>query len=229
MRRGLIALVGIIVALVVVAQFVLPGLAAKRLRSDLAKQGSDVHVEVSAFPAIKLLFNHADKVTVSVGSYKTDDASSDDSDDSGDDLPDLLAQTKATKKLDVDVRVLNDSLLRMQDVRLHKDGNALTANVTLLQSDIDTALPAQLKLTGSDADGLTVSGSTDAFGEGFDAEARVEADDDGSLVLRPDTEGIDLGDLISISIFDDKRVAVDSISARSASDRYDITIHGHLR
>ena len=50
MRRGLIAFVAILVALVVVAQFVLPGLAAKRLRSDLAKQGTDVHVEVRRFP-----------------------------------------------------------------------------------------------------------------------------------------------------------------------------------
>jgi hypothetical protein len=226
MRRGLIALALIIVALVVVAQFVLPGLAAKRLRSDLAKQGTDVRVEISAFPAIKLLLNKADKVTISAGTYKTDDGSSDDSGD--DDLPGLLAQTKATKKLDVDVRILNDRLLRMQQVSLHKDGNALTASVTLLQSDIDAALPAHLRLTGSDEDGLTVSGSTDVFGEDIDADARVEVDD-GSLVISPDSEGIDLGDLVSVPVFEDRRVAVDSISARSASDRYTITIHGHLR
>jgi hypothetical protein len=228
MRRGLIAFAGILVALVVVAQFVLPGIAAKRLRSDLAKQGSEVHVEISAFPAIKLLLGKADKVSVSVGSYKTDDGSSDESGDA--DLPDLLAQTKATKKLDVDVRVLNDRLLRMQQVRLHKDGNALTANVTLLQSDIDAALPAHLRLTGSDANGLTVSGSTGVFGEDVDADARVEVDDGGSLVISPQGAGdIDLGDLVSVPIFEDKRVAVDSISARSASDRYTLTIHGHLR
>jgi hypothetical protein len=228
MRRGLIAFAMIVVALVVVAQFVLPGLAAKRLRSDLAKQGSDVHVEISAFPAIKLLLNKADKVTISVGTYKTDDGSSDDS--GGDDLADLLAQTKATKKLDVDVRVLNDRLLRMQQVNLHKDGNALTASVTLLQSDIDAALPAHLRLTGSDKDGLTVSGSTSVFGEDIDADARVEADDDGSLVISPQGgDAIDLGDLVSVPVFEDKRVAVDSISASSASDRYTLTIHGHLR
>lgn len=227
MRRGLIALAGILVALVVAAQFVLPGLAAKRLRSDLVAQGSDVRVEISAFPAIKLLLTKADKVTISVGSYKTDDGSSD---DSGDDLPDLLAQTKATKKLDVDVRVLDDGLLRMQQVSLHKDGNALTANVTLLQSDIDAALPAHLRLTGSDENGLTVSGNTSVFGEDIDADARIEVDDDGSLVISPQGgDEIDLGDLVSVAIFEDKRVAVDSISARSASDRYTLTIRGHLR
>jgi hypothetical protein len=226
MRRGLLAIVGILVALVVVAQFVLPGLAAKRLRSDLAAQGSDVHVEVSAFPAIKLLLKHADKVTISVGAYNTDDASSA---NSGDDLPGLLAQTKATKNLDVDVRVLNDRLLRMQDVRLHKDGNALVANVTLLESDIDAALPAHLRLTGSDAQGLTVSGSTSVFGESLDANARVEVDDSRSLVLSPDDSGIGLGDLVSVPIFEDPRVAVDAISAHSTSDGYALTVRGHLR
>jgi hypothetical protein len=228
MRRGLIAFALILVALVVVAQFVLPGLAAKRVRSDLAKQGSDVHVEISAFPAIKLLLKKADKVTISVGTYKTDDGSSDDSGD--DDLADLLAQTKGVKKLDVDVRILNDSLLRMQQVRLHKDGNALTANVTLLQSDIDAALPAHLRLTGSDADGLTVSGSTSVFGEDIDADARIEPDDDGSLVISPQAgDDFDLGDLASVAVFEDKRVAVDAISARSDSGRYTLTVRGHLR
>jgi hypothetical protein len=225
MRRGLLALAGILVVLVVVAQFVLPGLAAKRLRSDLAADGSEVRVEVSAFPAVKLLFKKADKVTISVGSY-TADASSD---DSGDDLGDLLAQTKAAKKLDVDVRVLNDRLLRMQQVRLHKDGNALTANVTLLASDIDEALPAKLRLTGSDADGLTVSGSTDVFGEDIDADARIEADDDGALVISPQGDDIDLGDLVSFPIFEDKRVAVDAISSRNTAGGYILTVRGHLR
>lgn len=228
MRRALLAIVGILVGLAVIAQLVLPGLAAKRLRSDLAADGSDVHVEISAFPAVKLLLKHADKVTISVGTYKTDDSSSDASGD--DDLADLLAQTKGTTKLDVDVRVLNDSLLRMQDVRLHKDGNALTANVTLLKSDIDAALPAHLRLTGSGADGLTVSGSTSVFGEDVDADAKIQADDDGSLVISPDGgDDLDLGDLVSVPIFDDKRVAVDAISARAASDRYAITVRGHLR
>ena len=226
MRRGLLAFAGILVVLVVVAQFVLPGVAAKRLRSDLAAQGSDVHVEVSAFPAIKLLFKHADKVTISVGAYTADDASST---DSGDDLPGLLAQTKATKKLDVDVRILNDRLLRMQDVHLHKDGDALVANVTLLKSDIDAALPAHLRLTGSDAHGLTVSGSTSVFGENLDADARVEVDDSGSLVLNPGDSGIGLGDLVSVPIFEDHRVAVDAISARSTSGGYELTVRGHLR
>jgi hypothetical protein len=226
MRRGFLAIIGIVVALVVVAQFVLPGLAAKRLRADLAEQGSDVHVEVSAFPAIKLLLEHADKVTISIGAYSTDDSSSA---SAGDDLPGLLARTKATKNLDVDVRILNDRLLRMQDVRLHKDGDALVANVTLLKSDIDAALPAHLRLTGSDADGLTVSGSTSVFGESLDADARIAVDDDGSLVLSPDDSGIGIGDLVSVPIFEDDRVAVDAISARSTSDGYALTVRGHLR
>ncbi len=226
MRRALLAIVGILVVVLILAQVFLPGIAAKRLRSDLSKQGSEVQVKISAFPAIKLLFNRADKVTISVAGLHTDDDTSQQA--GGDDLPDLLAQTKAATKLDVQVRVLNDRLLRVQDVRLRKDGDALTANVTLLKSDIDQALPAKLRLTGSDAHGLTVSGSTDAFGENVDADARVEADGDGALVLSPDGD-LGIGDLVSVPVFEDDRVAVDAISARSVSAGYLLTLRGHLR
>jgi hypothetical protein len=227
-RRGLLAIAGIVVALLVAAQLALPGLAAKRLRSDLAQNGSRVHVDVSAFPAIKLLWHRADSVTISIADY---DAEAQGSGGSDDDLPGLLAQTKATKKLDVRVGVLNDSLLSMQDVHLRKDGDKLVADVALRKSDIDAALPAHLRLTGrtDDGDGLTVTGQTSVFGDSIEADATIEADDDGSLVLSPDDEGLGLGDLVSVPVFEDKRVAVDGISARSTSGGYVVTVRGHLR
>jgi hypothetical protein len=224
MRRVLLAVAGILVLALIAAQLLLPGVAENRLKSDLETQGSDVTVSVKAFPAVKLLFGHADDVTVSVANLRPDESD----DASGDSLSDLLAQTKKTKKLDVHVKVLEDKLLRMQDVRVKKDGDKLTAVVKLNKSDVDEALPAELKLTDTEVpNGLAVSGSTDVFGEQIDAEAKIYADDDGSLVLEPSDEL--LGDLVSVPIFEDPRVAVDSISARNSGDGYEVTARGHLR
>ena len=75
--------------------------------------------------------------------------------------------------------------------------------------------------------GLAVAGSTDVFGELIEAEANIFADDDGNLVLEPSDDL--LGDLVSVPIFEDDRVAVDSISARNSGDGYVVTARGHLR
>jgi hypothetical protein len=212
---------GVLVAVLVVGQLTLPGLAARRLRSDLQADGSGVHVDVAAFPAIKLLWHRADRVTLTIADYHSDSGGT------GASLPDLLAQTKDTGKLDVHVRVLEDRLLRMQDVRLHKDGDVLTAQVEVRRSDADAALPAELHLTGRHvADGLSVAGVTSVFGERVEADASIVVEH-GSIVLRP--EGFPLASLVSVPIFSDKRVAVDAISAATTADGFSITAHGHLR
>ena len=224
MRRALLAVAGILVVVVVAAQLLLPGVAEDRVRSELNKQGTDAEVEITALPAVKLLWGRADEVTIDVANLRTDEDGGDD----GDSLSDLLAQTSKTKKLDVHVNVLEDRLLRVEDVRLTKDGDALTAVVRLRKADVDAALPAELELVDREVpNGLAVAGSTDVFGELIEAEANIFADDDGSLVLEPSDDL--LGDLVSVPIFEDERVAVDSISARNSGDGYEVTARGHLR
>lgn len=223
MRRALLAVVGLLVVALIAAQLLLPGVAENRLKSDLETQGSDVTVSVKAFPAVKLLFGRADDVTIDVANLRPDETGED-----GDSLSDLLAETKKTKKLDVHVNVLEDKLLRIEDVRLTKDGDNLTAVVKLRKSDVDEALPAELELVDRDVpNGLAVAGSTDVFGEQIEAEANIYADDDGTLVLEPSDEL--LGDLVSVPIFEDDRVAVDSISAKNSGDGYEVTARGHTR
>ena len=223
MRRALLAVVGLLVVALIAAQLLLPGVAENRLKSDLETQGSDVTVSVKAFPAVKLLFGRADDVTIDVANLRPDETGED-----GDSLSDLLAETKKTKKLDVHVNVLEDKLLRIEDVRLTKDGDNLTAVVKLRKRDVDEALPAELELVDRDVpNGLAVAGSTDVFGEQIEAEANIYADDDGTLVLEPSDEL--LGDLVSVPIFEDDRVAVDSISAKNSGDGYEVTARGHTR
>lgn len=225
MRRLLLSLAGMAIGLLVLAQVFLPSIAEKRVRSDLAEHGSQVHVSISALPAIELLWGRADDVKISVESY--DSAAEDDGGGGDGSLADLLAQTKATGKLDVSVGTLNDRLLTMHDVRLHKSGDTLTATVGVRQSDLDSALPAHLKVTGTSEDGgISVQGQTSVFGEDVDAQGTVSVDD-GTLVLAPEDDL--LGDLASFTVFEDHRVAVDAIGARTTGDGFTVTARGHLR
>ena len=160
MRRGLLALAGVLLALLILGQLVLPGYASRRLASDLERHGTGVHVKVSAFPAVKLLVHRADRVTVSVARLRSGGAGS------GTSVADLLARTKATGDLDVDVGVVDDGRLRMHDVRLRKRGDQLTGSVALRRADVDAALPRRLRVSGRSLGGdrLTVAGRTSVFG-----------------------------------------------------------------
>jgi hypothetical protein len=221
MRRLLLAVAAVVLVVLIAAQLLLPGLAERQLRSDLERTGSQVHVEVAAFPAVKLLFKRADRVKVELSDYRSAETGD------GASLPDLLARTKATAELDVHVDVLEDRLLRMQDVRLRKDGDALVAEVALRTVDVDAALPARLRVTGSDLDGITASGVTSVFGAELRAQARILVDDEGRIVLRP--EGIPLASLVTVPIFSDERIAVETIGARPTPDGFAVTARGRLR
>jgi hypothetical protein len=225
MRRAVLA-AGVLVAFLVVAQLLLPGIAARKLTSDLERHGANVHVEVAAFPAIELLWHKADRVTVTVGDYRPGPPRS------GSSLADDLAGTKDTAKLDVRVGVLNDRLLRMRDISLRKDGDVLVGTVRLRRADVDAALPPQLHVTAQQPraaafDGIAVAGVTSVFGRRLAATARVLVDSRGRIVLKP--QGFPLASLVTVPLFADDRVAVDAIDARPAAGGFMVTARGHLR
>jgi hypothetical protein len=222
MRRALVA-AGTLVALLVVAQLLLPRIAARKLRSDLERHGGNVHVDVAAFPAIKLLWHKADRVTVTVGDYRPGPPRS------GSSLADQLAATKDTGELDVRVGLLRDRLLRMHDISLRKRGDVLVAEVRLRRSDVNAALPPRLHLTGRATSGqeISVAGATSVFGRRLAARARILVDARGRIVLKP--AGFPLAALVTVPLFADDRVAVDAIDARPAAGGFTVTARGHLR
>jgi hypothetical protein len=222
MRRAVIAVVGGVVVILIVAQLLLPGFAARHLASDLKRRGTGVYVEVSALPAVKLLWHRADKVTVDVADYRSGGPHA------GTSLPELLARTKAVGELNVHVGVLNERLLKMHDVSLHKEGDTLVGRVRLIRGEVDDALPPKLHVAAhAPADNqLAVSGRTSVFGRDISGGARI-AVDKGRVVLSPD--GVPFASLVKVTIFSDARVSVDGLSARSAPDGFVITARGHLR
>lgn len=222
MRRALLV-AGVLVALLVVAQLVLPRLAERKLTSDLQRRGTEIHVEVAAFPAIELLWRRADRVTVTIADYRSGAPRS------GTSLADELASTKSADDLDVRIGRLNDRLLRLHDVSLRKRGDALVGQVRLRRSDVDAALPPRLHVTGHQGAGsqISVAGVTSAFGRRLAARARILVDSRGRIVLKP--EGFPLAALVTLPLFADERIAVDAISARARPGGFTVTARGHLR
>jgi hypothetical protein len=222
MRRVIAAVAGIVVVLLVVAQFVLPGVAERKLRSDLAREGSGVHVDVRAFPAIKLLWHHADRVELAADRMRAGASGS------GQSLGDRLASTRDTGELDVRIGVLDVHLLRMRHLHLHKEGDLLTASVDVRRRDVNVALPRALRVAVSPTDDglLSVAGETAAFGRRRSASARVVVDDRGRIVLRP--SGL-LGALVSVPVFGDDRIAVQSVRAEPITRGFTVTGRARLR
>ena len=223
MARVLLAVAGIVVVVLIAAQLVLPGVAARHLRDDLDRRSSDVTVSVKAVPAIKLLWHRADRVTVRVGHLASGGPGS------GQSLPDLLASTKDANRLDVRVDALDTRRLSVRDVGLQKRGDKLVAHVRVTTAALDAALPPRLRVSARQVapDRLAVSGLTSVFGRRIDGRALVLIDDRGRVVLRPD--GIPLASLVTVPLFSDDRVAVDGLATSRTGDGFAATVKGHLR
>jgi hypothetical protein len=222
-RRWLIAgavAAGVLV-LLVLAQLFLPGLAEDRLRSDLERYGRVDRVHVEAFPAVTLLWKHADRVEVTMASYRSDPGGQGS-------VADFLSDTRSARELDARVAFLDADLVTLRDVRLTKDGDALVAKATLTQADLRAALPGfvNVRPVRAAGDGIVVKARGDAFGQSATARLRIAAED-GRIVVQPDNTL--LGSFVSINVFKDPRVSVDSLAADLHGERYVVTARGHLR
>lgn len=101
------------------------------MRDRLGDSAEVLSVDVRAFPAVQLLWRHADRVTARVRRY----------DASGVDIGALLAQTAGTDAVDVRIeRVDSGRGVVLRDLRLRKAGGLLHATA-LLGGDRAAALP----------------------------------------------------------------------------------------
>lgn len=201
------ARIAFFVACVLVAsQLALPSLAERRVRSELAAFGDVTSVEVSAFPALKLLFQRADSVRVRMSRAEVGTG----------DLADQLVSTERTGELDFTVDSLSVGPLEVRDVTLRKDGDELIGSAALTDD-----LPLDLRPVSTDGDALILEASL----AGVTARARLSAVD-GALRVAPD--GL-LGGFASVTVFEDPRVAVESVDARSFDGGFTTIVRGTLR
>jgi len=107
-------------------------------------------VRVDAFPAIELLWHHADRVVVRMASFSSDPGTSPACWPGGD-----------VGTLDARVGELNAGLLTFHDATLSKRGDQLIGRATVTAADLRAALPILQSLTpvATDAGGLTLQGT----------------------------------------------------------------------
>jgi hypothetical protein len=217
MRRIIaIATAGVVILVLVVAQLVLPGIAADRLRDRLNKSGNVISVEVHAFPAIKLLWNHADRVVVRMGSYHSGTGP----------LGSLLSETSDVGSLDASAQEFSSGLLTVRNAALRKRGNQLVGTALVTEADLRRSLPIlQSVVPVASSEGrLTLRGTASLFGVTATVDATVSASD-GTLVVSPD---VPFGGFATVTVFSNPRVQVESVGATTAPGGFRVTATGSL-
>jgi len=212
--RALAIGVAVIILLLVVAQIVLPGIAAQDLRNRLSRNGKVLSVSVSAFPAIELLWHQADKVVVRVARYRSTTGH----------LQSLLDEAADTGSLDASARELDTGLITLRNAALHKRGNQLLGSATVTPADLRSALGGSIQNLQPVASGdgrLTFQGTL--LGVTADATLRAQ---DGALVVSPD---VPLLNLITVNVFRDPHVYVEGVGARDADGAFALQGRARLR
>jgi hypothetical protein len=214
--RRLIALatVGVLLVVLIVTQLALPGVAEQRLRDTLGKSGTVLDVRVSAFPAIQLVWHHADKVVVRIGRYRSGAGS----------LGDKLRQTAGVGTLDASVQELESGALTLRNATLHKSGGALVGSATITQADLRSAVPFldNVEPVASQDGLLTLRGTASLLGLTASVDVSVAAQD-GKLVVAPN---VPFGGLATITLFSDPHVKVQSVSAVAVPGGFRVSARG---
>lgn len=209
-----VVLAAVVVVVLGVAQLVLPGLAAQRLRDQLARSAQVLSVKVSAFPAIELLWQHADRVVIRLGRYQSAPAQ----------LRRHLAQLADAGTVDVFAQQLTDGVLTVHDARLLKRGSRLAATARISDSDLRSVLPLLSSVTPVASFGgqLTLRGTSGLLGLSVDVTVSAR---NGELVAAPD---IPFGGLATITLFADPGVTVQRIAATAVPGGFAVQALGTL-
>jgi LmeA-like phospholipid-binding len=133
MRRitAVLGTAGAVIVLLAIAQLVLPSIAAQQLRDRLQKSGKVLEVKVSAFPAIELLWHHADHVTIRMANYHSNPTH----------LGSLLNQAGDAGTIDASAAQLDTGLVTLQNATLRKRGDTLTGTATVTEAALRSAVP----------------------------------------------------------------------------------------
>jgi hypothetical protein len=213
---ALLAPPGLILAALGVAQLVLPGLAAERLRQRLNRSGHVLEVRVSAFPAIELLWHRADSVVVRMSGFRTGPS----------ELAGMLADTGRAGSIDAWVGELDTRLLTLRDVSFRKRGSQLRGSARVTQADLQAALPVLQSVSPiASANGrLTLRATVSVLGVGASINLALETVN-GALVLVPD---LPLGGLGKITVFSSPRLYVESVGGSATSGGFSAFVQARL-
>ncbi len=209
-----------LLALLVIAQLLLPHIAASRISSKVGRYGRVEHVSVSAFPAIELLWGDADSVTVTAGELAL----------SPKQAAALLWEGRGASKLDVRAAAVRVGSLALTNANLQKHGEQLNARADTTWAAAQAALGpgVEVRLLGSEAGRVRVEVGGSLFGVGAAVPAVAEAQG-GALLAHP--EGL-LMEGFRLTLFSDRHVHVEGVGASELSGGqtgYRLTISALLR
>lgn len=215
-RLAAMGLVLVVLVLLLVAQLVLPGIAAQSIRDRLQRSGRVLEVQVHAFPAIELLWHQADSVVVRMASYRSTSSG----------IGSTLDQSTAVGSLDASVGRLNTGLLTLRNATLRKRDNVLTGSADVTEADLRAALPIlqSVRPVASGNGQLTLQGTATLFGVSATVDANVRVQN-GAIVVAPN---VPLGALATIKVFSNPHLAVESVGASPTSDGFSVTASGRL-
>jgi hypothetical protein len=208
-RAARIALgaVGGIVAVLGLAQLLLPGLAAQRVRSQLGRYGTVRSASVSAFPAIELLWGSAQSATVSAGELSMDPAQA----------SELLWKARGVQRIDMRAASMRVGSLALGDVSWRKRGSELYTQGSVTEAALRASLPGStgFQLLGSAPGGVAMRVSGDLFGVAASVDVLLSAEE-GKLVAQP--QGIPFAGLVKVTLLSAPHMYVQSFDlAPSAS------------
>jgi hypothetical protein len=218
-RIGL-GLAGAVLLVLVLAQLLLPWLAARRISSRVGRYGKVLSVSVSAWPALELLWGHADSVRVQAKSLAVSPSQ----------VGSLLWEAHGVSSMDLSAESVQVGQLRLSDCSLRKRGGALSAQALTSEADVAAALPSgfSVRLLRSEGGEVEVQATGGLFGIGASVNA-VAGASNGRLVAHP------LGFLVEglqLTLFSDPHVYVQGVGASVQSTRpltYRLTMSAALR
>ena len=208
---------GAIALLFGLTQLFLPGIAEDRLRDRLQRHGEVERVDVSAFPAVELLWDRADRIVVRMGEARAGAGR----------FADLLVDTREADELDAQVRRLRILTLRFRDLALKKRGRTLTGSATVTDAELRAALPEgfDVRPVASAGGALVFEGTASILGRRLTGQA-VLAARNGRVVVAPN---VLFGGFLSLTVFADPRIEVLAVGARQRPDGFTITARARLR
>jgi len=177
-----------------------------------------VRISVSAFPALKLLFGEADRVTVHVHEMGAA---------SGGTVPELIDRAAAAADVNVTVARLYIGGIPIEGVSLDKRGRSVRLQGTLSRRAVEAVLPGRIALVarqdGKQAIGVTLLAS--GSGKAMSIPARLEVSG-GDLRVRPQ---LTLAGDRTVNVFADRRVALEGIRILTAGERFTLQITARYR
>jgi hypothetical protein len=198
-------LAGAIVLVLVLAQLLLPGIAASRIRTRVGRYGTVESVSVTAWPAVELLWGKAGSVDVKTRSVRLSTTQ----------MAKLLEEASGARSLRVTAASARVGPLQLSDATLQKHGDALYGTARISTADVRAALGGgfEVQLLRSGGGRVEVSVVGGLFGVRASVEAVAEAQE-GKVVLHP--LGFPLEGL-KLTLFATPELYVEGVDARAVA------------